>query len=156
MSIWFTSPSLEHLNELGHQTLNEALGIELTEITENSLKGRMPVDHRTTQPAGVLHGGASVAFAETLASWAGHMVVDPEKFHAVGLDINANHVRPAMPGFVYGEATPAALGRTVQVWEIKITNEEGKLVCISRCTMAVLPKANEYTHAHNRPSSKNG
>ena len=153
MSIWFNSPDIDQLNEFGHQTLNEALGIELTAVTENSLKGRMPVDHRTTQPAGVLHGGASVAFAETLASWAGHMVVDPEKFHAVGLDINANHVRPAMPGYVYGEATPAALGRTVQVWEIKITNEEGKLVCISRCTMAVLPKANEYTHAHKRPNA---
>lgn len=155
MSIWFNSPDVDQLNELGHQTLNEALGIELTEVTENSLKGRMPVDHRTTQPAGVLHGGASVAFAETLASWAGHMVVDPENFHAVGLDINANHVRPALPGYVYGEATPAALGRTVQVWEIKITNEEGKLVCISRCTMAVLPKANEYTHAHKRPGAAN-
>lgn len=150
MAIWHTTPDLSFLNELGHLTLNEALGIELTEITDNSLKGRMPVDHRTQQPAGVLHGGASVAFAETLASWAGHMVVDPDKFHAVGLDINANHVRPASPGWVYGEATPAALGRTVQVWEIKITNEEGKLVCISRCTMAVLPKPNEYAHHTKR------
>ncbi len=150
MSIWFSSPSIEELNAKGVATLNEALGIELTEITPNSLKGRMPVDSRTQQPAGVLHGGASVALAETLASWAAQMVVDPATSHAVGLEINANHVRPASPGWVYGEATPHALGRTVQVWEIRITNEEGKLVCISRCTMAVLPKPSEYAHAHER------
>lgn len=150
MSIWFSNPSIEEINAKGVATLNEALGIELTEVTENSLKGKMPVDHRTQQPAGVLHGGASVAFAETLASWAGHMVVDPAQFHAVGLDINANHVRPALPGWVYGEAKPAALGKTIHVWEVRITNEEGKLVCISRCTMAVLPKPSEYAHAHER------
>jgi 1,4-dihydroxy-2-naphthoyl-CoA hydrolase len=152
MSIWFSNPSIEEINAKGAATLNESLGIEITDVTENSLKGRMPVDQRTQQPAGVLHGGASVAFAETLASWAGHMVVDPGKFHAVGLDINANHVRPALPGWVYGEATPAALGKTIQVWEVRITNSDGKLVCISRCTMAVLPKPSEYAHAHERPA----
>lgn len=150
MSIWFSQPSIEELNALGKGTLNEAIGIELLAVTETSLKGRMPVDSRTQQPAGVLHGGASVAFAETLASWAGHLSVDPGKFHAVGLDINANHVRPAGPGWVYGEATPASLGRTIQVWEIRLTNEEGKLVCISRCTLMVLPKPSEYAHEETR------
>lgn len=151
MSIWFAHPSITELNARGGGTLNEALGIEVLAVTETSLKGRMPVDQRTQQPAGVLHGGASVAFAETLASWAGHLVVDPGKFHAVGLDINANHVRPVGSGWVYGEATAASLGRTVQVWEVRITNEEGKLVCISRCTMAVLPKPSEYAHEEHRP-----
>jgi 1,4-dihydroxy-2-naphthoyl-CoA hydrolase len=150
MSIWFSSPSIDELNALGKGTLNETIGIELLAVTETSLTGRMPVDSRTVQPAGVLHGGASVAFAETLASWAAQLVVDPDKFHAVGLDINANHVRPASPGWVYGEATPASLGRTIQVWEVRITTEKGKLVCISRCTMAVLAKPSEYNSEQQR------
>lgn len=144
MSIWIGDPTIGIANEKGIDTLNANLGIELTELTENSMKGRMPVDERTKQPAGVLHGGASVAFAETLASWASIFAVDRTKFHCVGMEINANHVRPVSSGWVYGEATPLALGRKTHVWEIKIVNEEGKLVCVSRCTMAVLETPSQY------------
>jgi len=144
VSIWIGDPTIGIANEKGIDTLNANLGIELTELTENSMKGRMPVDERTKQPAGVLHGGASVAFAETLASWASIFAVDRTKFHCVGMEINANHVRPVSSGWVYGEATPLALGRKTHVWEIKIVNEEGKLVCVSRCTMAVLETPSQY------------
>lgn len=144
MSIWNGDPTIESANEKGADTLNRNLGIELTEMTENSLRGRMPVDERTRQPAGVLHGGASIALAETLASWAATFAVDRTKFHCVGMEINANHVRPAGSGWVYGEATPLALGRRSHVWEIKIVNDEGKLVCVSRCTMAVLETPSQY------------
>ncbi|HEY9366663.1 MAG TPA: hotdog fold thioesterase [Agromyces sp.] len=143
MSIWFGEPSLEWANARD-DTLIRTLGIELTETTDGSLKGRMPVDHRTRQPGGVLHGGASVALAETLASWGATLTVDPAKFYCVGMEINANHVRPVADGWVYGEAVPLTRGRTTQVWDIKITDAAGKLVCISRCTMAVLPKPSEY------------
>ncbi|RVW11520.1 hotdog fold thioesterase [Prescottella agglutinans] len=144
MSIWIGDPTVEIANEKGVDTLNRNLGIELTEMTEDSMKGRMPVDERTKQPAGVLHGGASVAFAETLASWASIFAVDRTRFHCVGMEINANHVRPVSSGWVYGEATPLALGRRTHVWEIRIVNDEGKLVCVSRCTMAVLEMPSQY------------
>ncbi|MEF3404721.1 PaaI family thioesterase [Agromyces sp. CCNWLW203] len=143
MSIWFGEPSLEWANARD-DTLIRTLGIELTETTDGSLKGRMPVDHRTRQPGGVLHGGASVALAETLASWGATLTVDPAKFYCVGMEINANHVRPVAEGWVYGEAVPLTRGRTTQVWDIKITDAAGKLVCVSRCTMAVLAKPTEY------------
>jgi 1,4-dihydroxy-2-naphthoyl-CoA hydrolase len=143
MSIWFGEPSLEWANARD-DTLIRTLGIELTETTDGSLKGRMPVDHRTRQPGGVLHGGASVALAETLASWGATLTVDPAKFYCVGMEINANHVRPVAEGWVYGEAVPLTRGRTTQVWDIKITDAAGKLVCISRCTMAVLARPTEY------------
>ncbi|MFF2273006.1 PaaI family thioesterase [Agromyces sp. NPDC058136] len=144
MSIWFGEPQVEWANSRSEGTALRALGIEMTEITETSLKGRMPVDGRTRQPGGVLHGGASVALAETLASWGATFTVDPAKYYCVGMEINANHVRPIADGWVIGEATPLTRGRTTQVWEIKITQEDGKLVCVSRCTMAVLPKPSEY------------
>ena len=143
MSIWFGEPSLEWANARD-DTLIRTLGIELTETTDGSLKGRMPVDHRTRQPGGVLHGGASVALAETLASWGATLTVDPAKFYCVGMEINANHVRPVAEGWVYGEAVPLTRGRTTQVWDIKITDAAGKLVCVSRCTMAVLARPTEY------------
>ncbi|WP_404315596.1 hotdog fold thioesterase [Prescottella equi] len=144
MSIWFGEPIVELVNRKGADTLNRNLGIELTRFTDNSLEGRMPVDERTKQPAGVLHGGASVAFAETLASWASIFAVDRSKFHCVGMEINANHVRPVSSGWVHGAATPLAIGRKTHVWEIKIVNDEGKLVCVSRCTMAVLDMPSQY------------
>jgi 1,4-dihydroxy-2-naphthoyl-CoA hydrolase len=152
MGIWVgDNVSIEDLNEKSQACLNENLGIEMTELTPTSLKGRMPVDKRTTQPAGVLHGGASVAFAETLASWAGYLAIDRTRFHPVGQEINANHIRPASAGtWVYGEATPANIGRRAHVWEIKITNEEGKLVCISRCTLAIIEAPSQYTTADQR------
>ncbi|MEE2522086.1 hotdog fold thioesterase [Pseudarthrobacter sp. J75] len=139
MGIWVGEKGIAELDGMGIGTLNESLGIEITEVTPTSLKGRMPVDKRTIQPAGVLHGGASVALAETLASIGGTLAVDRSKFYVVGQEINANHIRPGIPGtWVYGEATPANIGRRSHVWEIRITNEDGKLVCLSRCTLAVL------------------
>ena len=144
MSIWFGEPSLDWATSRREGTLLETLGIELTELTEDSLKGRMPVDGRTRQPGGVLHGGASVAFAETLASWASTFTVDPESSYCVGMEINANHVRPIAEGWVLGEARPISRGRTTQVWDIQITDEQGRLVCVSRCTMAVLARPSEY------------
>ncbi|GAA1797434.1 hotdog fold thioesterase [Agromyces neolithicus] len=144
MSIWFDGASIDWANSRRGGTLLNELGIEMTELTEDSLKGRMPVDERTRQPGGVLHGGASVALAETLASWGATFTVDPAANYCVGMEINANHVRPVAEGWVYGEAKPLTRGRTTQVWEIRITDEAGRLVCISRCTMAVLAKPSEY------------
>jgi 1,4-dihydroxy-2-naphthoyl-CoA hydrolase len=144
MSIWFGSPSLDDANSKRVGTMLEHVGIEFTELTDDSLVARMPVDHRTHQPAHMLHGGASVVLAESLASWAATFAVDREKFHCVGMEINANHLRPVAEGWVRGEARPIALGRTTQVWEIRITNDDGKLVCISRCTMAVLAIPSQY------------
>lgn len=144
MSIWFGEPSLDWATSRREGTLLDTLGIELTELTEDALKGRMPVDGRTRQPGGVLHGGASVAFAETLASWGSTFTVDPDSYYCVGMEINANHVRPIAEGWVLGEARPISRGRTTQVWDIRITDEQGRLVCVSRCTMAVLARPSEY------------
>ena len=137
-SIWFTPFPLEEANRKGLDCANGHLGMELLEVGDDFLKGRMPVDQRTRQPAGVLHGGVSVALAETLASWAAAYVVDPRRFHCVGQEINANHVRSVREGWVYGETRPLHLGKTSHVWEVKITNSDGQLVCISRVTMAIL------------------
>lgn len=115
------------------------LGIEFTEVGEDFIRGRMPVDERTLQPYGLLHGGASVVLAETLGSVAAAMVVDHKKFHAVGLEINANHLRGVRHGFVTGTARPFHIGKTTQVWEIRIVDEKEKLVCVSRLTVAVIP-----------------
>ena len=120
------------------RTLIGRIGIEFLEAGDDWLRGRMPVDERTHQPFGVLHGGASVALAETLASWAGTCAVGADSI-CVGMEINANHVRPVSSGWVYGVARPEALGRTTQVWSIRITDEQDRLVCISRMTLAVVP-----------------
>jgi 1,4-dihydroxy-2-naphthoyl-CoA hydrolase len=144
VSIWFGTPSLDDAMASSAGTAITTLGIEFTELTDDALLGRMPVDDRTRQPGGVLHGGASVLFAETLCSWAASLTVDPSKNYCVGMEINANHLRPVASGWVYGAATPISRGRTTQVWEIRITNEDGKLVCISRCTMAVLGEPSKY------------
>ena len=151
MTIWAFDATVDELNAMSSGSLIATLGIEVTEITETSLRGRMPVDARTTQPAGVLHGGASVALAETLASWAGYLAVDRTRFHVVGQEINANHIRPVASGaWVYAEVTPAAIGRRSHVWEVRITNEAGKLVCISRCTLAVIEMASSYASEDRR------
>lgn len=118
----------------------EHLGIEFLEVSPTYIKAKMPVDNRTVQPFRILHGGASVALAETLGSIAAQMNLDQEKYMAVGLDINANHIRSVREGFVYGYTAPIHIGRTTQVWEIKITNDQDKLVCISRLTISVVPK----------------
>ncbi|WP_342129541.1 hotdog fold thioesterase [Hydrogenophaga sp. OTU3427] len=144
MSIWHTPFPLEQANQRGAGCANGHLGIELTEVGEDFLAGRMPVDARTRQPAGVLHGGVSVVLAETLASWAASYVVDPARFHCVGQEINANHVRAVEGGWVFGVARPLHIGRSTQVWDVRINNEAGKLVCVSRVTMAVLATPNRY------------
>ena len=144
MSIWYGEPSVEWANSRCEGTAIRALGIEMIEVTDESLIGRMPVDGRTRQPGGVLHGGASVALAETLASWGSTFTVDPATSYCVGMEINANHTRPVAEGWVYGEARPITRGRTTQVWDIRITDEQGRLVCVSRCTMAVLARPSEY------------
>lgn len=147
MSIWHTPFTPEEVNHLGENCANSHLGIELLEVGDDFLRGRMPVDERTRQPAGVLHGGVSVAFAETLGSWAAAHVVDRSRYHCVGQEINANHVRAVASGWVYGVARPLHLGRSSHVWDIRISNEDGKLVCVSRITVAVLAKPSEY-HPH--------
>lgn len=144
MSIWHTPFPLEEANRRGLTCANGHLGIEMLEAGEDYLKARMPVDQRTRQPAGVLHGGVSVVLAETLASWAAAFVVDPTRFHCVGQEINANHVRAAQSGWVTGVARPLHLGRSTQVWDVRISDEQGKLVCVSRVTMAVLNRPNAY------------
>lgn len=131
--------ALEQLQEWNKNTIGDHLGIEYLEIGEDYLVARMPVDHRTHQPFGILHGGASVVLAETLGSLSSFLLLpDTAKQQAVGLDINANHIRAVKSGWVYGKSTPLHLGRTTHVWEIRITNEENKLVCISRLTMAII------------------
>jgi 1,4-dihydroxy-2-naphthoyl-CoA hydrolase len=140
MSLWKTRTTLEQLKERSRNTLMEQLGIEYLEIGDDYLKARMPVDHRTKQPEGILHGGASVALAETLGSVAAGMCVDRERKSIVGLEINANHVRPVTAGWVTGVTKPIHVGRTTQLWEIRIYNDQEKLVCVSRLTVANVDK----------------
>ncbi|KCZ66401.1 hypothetical protein L53_03520 [Hyphomonas sp. L-53-1-40] len=140
MSIWKNGiPDLETLSSNQSGTMVDHLGITVTAITDNSLTARMPVDARTLQPHGRLHGGASVALAETIGSIAANLTLDSKEQIGVGLEINANHVRPVKEGYVFGTATPEALGRTTQIWSIRITDETDRLVCISRFTVAVIP-----------------
>lgn len=138
--IWFNKISLSDLQTACEGTLAGLIGIEFTEAGDNFLKATMPVDSRTQQPYGILHGGASVALAETLGSVAASLVLDPEVSICVGLEINANHVRAVRQGKVTGIASPLHIGATTHVWDIKIYDEREKLVCISRITMAILKK----------------
>lgn len=121
-------------------TLMEALGIKITHLTREGIRATMPVDHRTVQYYGRLHGGASVALAETLASVGACVHIDMDNEIVVGLEINANHVRGAEAGTITGEGKPLHLGKKTQVWAMELKNEEGKLICVSRCTIAVVPK----------------
>ena len=139
MSIWKQPTDLARLNGWSANTMMETLGIQITAIGDDWLQGTMPVDHRTHQPYGLLHGGASVVLAETLGSTAAMLTLDPAQELAVGLEINANHIRGVRSGVVTGTAKMLHLGRSTQVWEIRIENEEGALVCMSRITMAVVP-----------------
>jgi 1,4-dihydroxy-2-naphthoyl-CoA hydrolase len=138
MGIWLIPATPADLNAHSQGTMGEALGIEFLEVGEDCLTARMPVDRRTIQPAGLLHGGASVTLAETLGSVAATLCVDPASKMCVGLEINANHVRAVRSGFVYGTARPLHIGSSTQLWEIRIVDEQERLVCISRLTMAVL------------------
>ncbi len=138
--IWFKKYTLAEINGFSRDTMLSHLGIEYTTIEDNALTATMPVDHRTKQPAGILHGGASVALAESVASVASYLTLDPQKFYAVGLEINANHIKSKRQGLVYGKATPVHLGSSTQVWNIDITDEAGRLICKSRINMLILEK----------------
>src|ERR1700712_2705169 len=139
MAIWYKKDlCIDDLLPLGKGNMAEHLGMEWVEVGEDFLSARMPVDHRTRQPYGLLHGGASVALAETLGSVAAAMVIDSNKFYCVGLEINANHVRSAKDGYVTGITKPIHIGASTHVWDIKIYDEREKLVCVSRITVAIL------------------
>ena len=132
--------ALQKLNDFQKNTITELLGIEITDFGPDYFCGKMPVDHRTVQPYGLLHGGASAVLAESLGSIAGGMQVNRDTQTVVGVEINCNHLRSARDGWVYGKATPIRIRKKIQVWEIKITNEGNELVCISRITLAVVIK----------------
>ena len=141
MTIWYDptiTPAQATL--FGKGNMGEHLGMEITVVGEDYLQGRMPVDHRTRQPYGLLHGGASAALAETLGSLASAFVVDRSKYDCVGLEINANHLRGVREGFVTGIARPVHIGKTTHVWDIRIHDERDKLVCISRLTVAIIKR----------------
>jgi 1,4-dihydroxy-2-naphthoyl-CoA hydrolase len=138
MSIWYRPYTLDELERMSVGTMNSHLDIRFTEIGPDFIRASMPVDERTRQPYGLLHGGASVTLAETLGSVAANCVVDSSRFYCVGQEINANHLRSARSGRVTGTARPIHLGGRTQVWEIRIEDERGKLTCVSRITMAVI------------------
>lgn len=140
MAIWKSARSIEQLMASNQHTAAASLGIEVTGIGDDWLSARMPVDARTVQPFGILHGGASVLLAETVGSMAANMCVEADRSYCVGLDINANHLRPATSGWVTATARPFHLGRATQVWDIRIVDDAGRMVCISRLTMAVVAK----------------
>lgn len=128
------------LRAIATRGMADVLGIEFTEITAERVIATMPVDHRTQQPFGILHGGASIALAETVASVGALMNVDRDKYVAVGQEINGNHMRSVTSGTVTATGTPVHVGRTSQVWSVSIVDGTGKLVCLSRCTLAVVPR----------------
>lgn len=136
MSIWKRPATLEQLTEISKDTLIEHVGIEYLEIGDDYLKAKMPVDSRTRQTSGILHGGASAVLAETLGSVAASLCLGMDRKHAVGIEINANHIRPVADGWVTGIARPVHVGNATQVWEISIYDNQEKLVCISRLTVA--------------------
>ena len=138
MTIWKSPRSVDELNASSTGTLVKHLGIEFTEIGDDFIRGTMPVDERTRQPYGLLHGGASVALAETLGSTGATMCVDTNEFLCLGQEINANHVRGSRSGYVTGTARPVHVGGRTQVWIIEIVNEVGNLVCTSRLTIAII------------------
>ena len=139
-SIWHQTPNLDMINDqMNKNTIVEWLGIQITEVGDDFLSGTMPADTRTFQPYGVVHGGANVVLAETLGSIAGAHVIDMSTTKCLGQDVNATHLRPVSSGLVLGTAKPIHLGRRSHVWEIRLTNEAGKLTCISKLTLVILP-----------------
>src|SRR5215831_20626836 len=141
MNIWFDKNiSVSVLQQRAGNTMSDHLDITFTEIGDNFIKATMPVDHRTCQPYGLLHGGASATLAETLGSIASSLVIDRAKFICVGIEINANHIRSARSGLVIGTVSPIHLGSTTHVWDIRIHDDNSKLVCVSRLTVAILKK----------------
>jgi 1,4-dihydroxy-2-naphthoyl-CoA hydrolase len=140
MTIWKTPLTIEIANTRSQNTLVTHLGIEFLEVGDDYLSAKMPVDHRTKQPIGIMHGGASCVLAETVGSIAGNFCLDLTQQYCVGLDINTNHIRSVREGFVYATAKPFHLGRSTQVWSIEIKDEQGKLVSVNRLTMAVMDR----------------
>ncbi len=138
MPIWMKHATLDDINARIPGTMMERIGIEFTELGDDFIRGRMPVDHRTFQPTGLLHGGASVTLAETLGSISAYLCLERDNQYVVGLEINANHVRSVRSGYVYGICKPVHIGGRTQIWETRITDEQDNLVCISRLTLAVL------------------
>lgn len=159
MIIWFDkNSSLESLQNLGKGTMSDHLGIEFIEMGKDFIKARMPVDERTRQPHGLLHGGASCVLAETVGSVASYKVIDPAKNYCMGLEINANHIRSAKEGYVYCTALPLHLGSSTHVWDIKITDEKEKLICVCRLTVIITKKKDhaEVTKPASSTSSIEG
>ena len=140
MAIWFKQFTSADLNKRSENTLADFLQIKFTVVGDNSLTATMPANERTKQPLGIVHGGANVVLAETIASTGANAVIDLEKFYCVGLEINANHIRPVSEGLITGIARPIHLGRTTQVWHIDIYNEAGKQTCVSRMTASVVSR----------------
>ena len=140
MPLWKNPTTLEALNRNNKNTINESLGIEFTEIGEDFISAKMAADTRTFQPTGIIHGGAYVVLAESLGSVASNLCLDLNKEYSVGLDVNSNHLRSTNSGWVSGTARPIHIGKSTHVWEIKISNEEGKLVNITRLTMIVISR----------------
>ncbi|NAO26052.1 hotdog fold thioesterase [Pseudomonas syringae pv. dysoxyli] len=143
MSIWRQAPDIEALMAAQKNTIGEVLDIRFESFTDDSLTASVVVDQRTHQPFGLLHGGASVVLAESLGSMASYLIVDPSKYFCVGLEVNANHLRGVRAGRVTGVVRPVHIGRTTHVWDIRISNDEGKPSCISRLTVAVVPHGKE-------------
>lgn len=143
MSLWYATPDLEQLNANSKNTILELLDIRFESFTEDSLTASMVVDHRTHQPYGLLHGGASVVLAESVGSSASYLCIDASKYFCVGIEVNANHLRGLRSGRVTAVAHPVHIGRTTHVWDIRLTSEEGKASCISRLTVAIVPMGQE-------------
>ena len=138
--IWHKAYKIEDWEERGKNSIHDSLGIEITEVTDDTISGKMPIDKRTFQPMGILHGGASVVLAESLGSIGSAMIVDPGKYFVVGQSINANHIRPGIKGWATGTARVLHIGKRSHIWDIEIFNDENKVICTCRLTMAVVKK----------------
>lgn len=138
--IWSRDYTVEELNARPKGHIGDLIGIEFTAITEDSISARMPVNEKTHQPYGILHGGASVVLAESLGSVASNMIIDSNKYIGVGLEVNANHLRPVKSGFVTGICKPIHIGGKTHVWDIRLYDDRGKMNCVSRLTVAIIPK----------------
>tara|TARA_B110000977_G_scaffold197337_1_gene279624 strand:+ start:1438 stop:1872 length:435 start_codon:yes stop_codon:yes gene_type:complete len=139
-SIWHHTPNPSLMDKMSEGTIDQHLGIKITEVGDDYLIGTMPADSRTFQPYGIVHGGANVVLAETLGSMAGAHVIDSEHYLCMGQEVSATHLRPVSSGLVTGTARPIHLGRRSHVWEIRLTNGQGKLSCIAKLILAIVPK----------------
>lgn len=139
--LWNKKPSLNEIQNICKNTLCDHLGMKFTDITDDSISATMPVDHRTHQPAGLLHGGASVALAESLGSIASALCLSSDQQMPVGIEINANHIKSIKSGVVTGTVTPIKIGRSLHVWNIEIKNEKAELLCVSRLTVMIVDRS---------------